>query len=81
MDNSLEKEFQYYLDNQVDLVSQFDGKVLVIKNQQVIGNFDTEIEAIDETKKTETLGTFLVQRCSAGEANHTATFHSRVAFP
>ena len=81
MANSLEKEFQYYLDNQADLVSQYDGMVLVIKNQQVIGVFDTEIEAIEETKKDEELGTFLVQRCSPGEENHTATFHSRVAFP
>ena len=45
----LEKEFDYYLHHQSELVEKYDGKFVVIKNRQVIGVFDAEIEAIEKT--------------------------------
>lgn len=74
----LEKEFQYYIDNQDEIVKKYNGKYIVIKNNQVIGAYDTNIEAYDETTKTEELGTFLIQLCSPGNEAYTQTFHSRV---
>jgi hypothetical protein len=76
----LEKEFQYYLDNQADLVKQFNGKYLVIKNEKVIGVYDSEETAFFETEKNEEAGTFLIQYCDAGAGSYTQTFHTRVAF-
>ena len=76
----LEKEFKYYLDNQGKLVKQYNGKFIVIKNKTVIGAYDTEMDAYNETLKEHKLGTFLIQRCLPGEESHTATFHSRVVF-
>ena len=76
----LEKELEYYIQHQDELVQQYDGKILVIKNQEVIGIYDTEIDAIDETSKKHEVGTFLVHRCGPGEENYTMTFHSRVVF-
>ena len=46
MNNQLEKEFQYYLDNQNELVKEYNGKVVVIKDQAVIGAYDSDFEAI-----------------------------------
>lgn len=74
----LEKEFKYYLDNQNELVKKHDGKFIVIKNQTVIGAYNTEMDAYNETLKEHKLGTFLIQHCMPGEESHTATFHSRV---
>jgi hypothetical protein len=79
-DVPLKAEFQYYLDHQAELVGKYSGKFIVIKNQQVIGAFDTEDQAIGETSKTHELGTFLVQKCELGDQSYTQTFHSRVAF-
>lgn len=76
----LEKEFKYYLDNQKKLVEQYDGRFIVIKNDKVIGVYDTELDAIEETSKKEKLGTFLVQKCEPGKDNYTQMYHSRVAF-
>ena len=42
----LEKEFEYYVEHQDELVRKYNGKILVIKNKKVIGVFDNEIEAI-----------------------------------
>lgn len=80
MVQTLEKEFQYYLDHQTELVEKYNGKFIVIKNQQVLGAFDTEETAIEETIKQHDLGTFLVQKCESGTSGYTQTYHSRVVF-
>lgn len=76
--NNLEKEFRYFLDHQKELVQQYGGKFIVIKNQEVIGVYNTEAEAFTETQKQHELGTFLIQECKSGTEVYTQTFHSRV---
>lgn len=76
----LDKEFQYYLDNQNKLVKLYNGKQLVIKDQAVQGDFNTIEEAYDFAISKFELGTFLIQECSEGENGYTQTFHSRVIF-
>lgn len=76
----LKQEFQYYIDNQNELVKKYRGKFIVIKDKQVIGVYDTEIEAYTESVKAHELGTFLIQECQPGEENYTQTFRSRVIF-
>ena len=80
MSNQLKNDFQYYLDHQDELVKKYNGKVVVIKNQQVLGAYDSDIQAIQETCKQHELGTFLVQKCNPGKEAYTQTFHSRAAF-
>ena len=41
MEISLEKELQYYIDNQNELVSKYNGKFLVIKDCNVLGAYDS----------------------------------------
>ncbi len=76
--NVLEIEFQYFKDHQETLVSQYDGKYLVIIGEQVIGAYESDMKAYEETKKTHSVGTFLIQQCLPGEECYTRTFHSRV---
>lgn len=76
----LEKEFNYYLSNQNELVKQYNGKFIVIKNQKVIGAYSSEVEAIETTSREHELGTFLVQKCEPGTESYSQTYHSRVAF-
>ena len=76
----LEKEFQYYLEHQDELVAKYNGRVVVIKGEEVVGAYDDELEAVNETRKTHPLGTFLVQRCTPGEEAYTVKYHSRVVF-
>lgn len=80
MTSPLEKEFKYYLEKQAELVKKYNGKVLVIKNCEVIGVYNSEQEALVETTKQHELGTFLVQKCEPGTESSTQTFNSRVAF-
>jgi len=76
----LEAEFKFYLENQEELVKKHSGKYVVIKNREIIGVFDSEIEAVEKTSVQHELGTFLVQKCEPGIESYTQTYHSRVAF-
>ena len=77
--SELEKEFNYYLKHQPELVNEYNGKFIVIKDNEVLGAFRSEIEAINKTLEKHELGTFLVQKCEPGSASYTQTYHSRVA--
>lgn len=74
----LEKEFQYFIDNQAALVEKYNGKFIVIKDQNIIGSYNSHAEAYNETLKTEKIGSFLIQHCVPGKDAYTQTFHSRV---
>ncbi len=71
-------EFTYYLDHQDEMVAQYDGKFIVIKGEEVVGAYDSDLEAVVETKKVHPMGTFLVQKVSPGDADYTARFHSPI---
>jgi hypothetical protein len=77
----LENEFKFYLENQSELVKKYNGKYIVIKNSEIIGVFDSEIDAVQKTSEHHELGTFLVQKCEPGKESYTQTYHSRVFFP
>lgn len=79
MDNSLQEEYEYYLANKSELDEKYPNKFLAIKGHQVIGVFDSDLEAVKRTSETHEMGTFLIQRCGPDIAQY-QTFHSRVAF-
>jgi len=78
--SNLKKEFDFYLANQEMLVGKYKGKYIGIKDQEVVGVFDSEFEAVKSLSLKYELGTFLVQKCEPGTDSYTLTYHSRVAF-
>lgn len=80
MDTQLKKEFEFYLAHQEDFVRQYDGKVIVLKDQKVLGVYDDAVSAVTTTQREHKLGTFLVQKVAAGSASTSQTYHSRVVF-
>ena len=76
----LQEEFEYYLENQEELVKKFLNKFLVIKDKTVVGAYDTKGEAYNDATKKFDLGTFIIQHCLPGTLSHTQIFHSQVIF-
>lgn len=74
----LEKEFKYYLDNQDQIVTEYNGKYVVIVGEKVVNAFDSLEEAYSKSLEEYEEGKFLIQLCTPGEEAYTATFHSRV---
>jgi hypothetical protein len=52
----LEKEFQYYLEHQQELVEKYNGKVLVIIEDRVVGQYDNELDALIKSREKYELG-------------------------
>jgi len=76
----LQNLFQWYLDNQNRIVKKYDGKYIVIKDNSIVGSYNSDIEALLDSEKKYEIGTFLIQRCSPGTEAYTQNFSSRVIF-
>lgn len=76
----LQNELEYYIKNQAELVKQYRGKYLVIKDQEVKHASDTLQQAYEYAKEHFELGTFIIQHCLPGKDSYTQTYHSRVIF-
>lgn len=74
----LKDEFDYYIKNQSDFVEKYLGKYIVLKNHEVLGAYESNVEAYQETEKSHAIGTFLIQLVQEGKDSYTQTFHSRV---
>ena len=69
----LKEEFDYYLAHQDEFVEKYDGKVIGLKGETLVGVYDKEFEAIRDLWSKHEPGTVLVQRVSEGEEAYTIT--------
>ena len=75
----LEREYKYFETIASQLAIDHPHKFAVIKEEQVLGIYDTMEQALEETARVHNLGTFIVQLCE-DRSNIVQRFHSRVAF-
>lgn len=68
----MKKEFEYYLANQAKFVKEYDGKVIVLKNQELIGVYGSVGQAYWGAQENHELGTFLIQKVSEGDTDTTS---------
>ena len=73
---SLREEFEFYRANQDEMVKQYDGRVIVLKNHEILDVYDSHLAAFVETVKYHERGTFLVQKVSEGAEAYTAILSS-----
>ena len=79
--NMADRNYKWYKEYLSELVKQYDGKYIVIKNCGVIGSYDTFETAWTETLKHEQSGTFIIQLCTEDETQTAQTyFTNKVAF-
>ena len=77
----IEALFNYYLEHQVELVKEYDGKYLIITSEGVVGAYDSLNEGYELALKTYGKGNFMLQLCSEGEKDYSQRFYtSRVVF-
>lgn len=84
MGTRFDKEFDYYLAHQDELVEKYDGKVLAIRGEEVVEVFDCNW--FDAVIKVDELGyepgTVMIHEVSPGPEGHTVTIlNPRVHFP
>ena len=76
--NMYNEELSFFIENQDALVVKYPGKVLAIKGKEIIGVFDSALDAYLETQKTYTPGSFMIQPCEPGPSAYTAIINSNM---
>jgi hypothetical protein len=64
MDN---KNYTFFTEHLGELIEQYSGRFVVIKDSKVIADYDNFDEAYNKTLEREKLGTFLIQQCVTPE--------------
>ena len=70
----LERYYEYFKSNIQELLSKYNGRYIVIKDESVIGNYDSFETAYIETCKKEEIGTFIIQHCVVESPEKTMHF-------
>ena len=76
----LDNEFQFYVNNQAELVKKYNGRFLVIHNREVFGDYATLREAYTEGTKNYPPRTFMVHKCGPGKENYTFSIGPQIIF-
>lgn len=64
-------DFQFFLDNYNDFYKKYGHKFIAIRNKEVLGTFDSDLEAIQSLQDVHPIGTFIVQECNGNESGYT----------
>jgi len=76
----LDCEFEFYVNNQAELVKKYNGRFLVIHKKEVFGDYATLREAYKAGTKNYPLGTFMVHKCGPGKENYTFNIGPQIVF-
>lgn len=76
----IEQASRYFRTHQDDIVREYQGKYVLIHDDQVLGAFDNVGEAYQEAVSTLAPGTYVIQHAIPGEAAYTQSFRSRARF-
>ena len=70
-DQLQDKDYEWFLANYDQLFREFGESYLAIKDSHVLGKYSSYAEAVHETEKKESLGSFIVQYCNGDESGYT----------
>ena len=73
-----DSELSFFKEHQEELVAKYDGHILVLRGQEVVGVYDNALDAYLNAAKTYEPGSFMIQPCSPGPAAYTVTIASSV---
>jgi hypothetical protein len=72
----LQKNLDWYIENQKELSAEHNGKVLLIVDQRLVAVFGSMAEAYTTAQKTYAPGTFTLQPCSPDPDSYTLTIYT-----
>lgn len=72
-DNERKRDFFYFIDNYQDLYKKYGHKFLAIKDESVLGHYDTVLDAILDLSPNYDLGSYIIQECTGDESAYKTT--------
>ena len=77
---TIKDNYSYFKKHLTELMQDYYGKYIVIKDCQTIGSYDSFENAYHETIKKEKLGTFIIQHCVSLEESTVHFANPNVSF-
>ena len=71
-----EKELDFFIAHQDELVAKHRGQTLVIRGDHIEGAYSSPLEAYLAAQAQFPLGTFMIQPCEPGPSAYTVTISS-----
>ena len=71
-----EKELTFFIENQNDLVVRYQGRVLLLKDGGVAGDYESPLAAYLAGSEKFAPGSFMIQPCEPGPDAYTVTINS-----
>jgi hypothetical protein len=72
------QDYEYFLDNTDRFYKEYGHRFLAIKDQNIIGVYETFNDALENTLQKETPGTFLIQECLENREKYVYFFQGNV---
>lgn len=76
----MKTQLDMYRERQDDLVKKYNGKIIAVKDGDVLGVFPTKTMAFDAVSAKHAPGTFIIIKCTPGDKEYTRRFRSRAVF-
>jgi len=73
-------QLDMYVANQSEIVKKHNGRIIAVKDGEVQGEYLSKVAALRDMQAKFPPESFLIIKCTAGNEEYTATFHSRVSF-
>ena len=67
------KDFDYFVANYQDLFKKYGHKFLAIKNQQILGAYDSVPDTIKDLSPKYEIGTYIIQECTGDDSAYRTT--------
>ena len=68
-----EKELDFFINHQDELVKKHEGKILALRGEEVVGVYDDTLEAYTKSQDQFPLGEVMLQPCVSGEYAYTVS--------
>ena len=73
-------QLEMYKVKQSEIVKEYNGKIIAVKDGVVQGEYPNKLAALQDMQAKFPPETFLILKCTEGNEEYTAVFHSRVSF-
>lgn len=62
------KDFEYFISNYQNLFAKYGHKFIAIKNEHILGVYDSVLDAISALSDKYEVGTYIIQECTGDES-------------
>ncbi|MCL1985436.1 MAG: hypothetical protein FWG59_03210 [Betaproteobacteria bacterium] len=73
-------QLDMYKARQAEIVREYDGQIIAVKDGEVLGAYPSKTEALDAMCERFTPGEFMIIKCTPGDEEYTLRFRSRMMF-